>query len=40
MEALASLLGFPGDDGLIFFDVFVMKNASFNGRMFDMIMYS
>ena len=37
VEALAGLLGFPGDDGLIFFDVFVVKNASVNIRMYDMI---
>ena len=40
VEALAGLLGFPGDDGVIFFDVFVMNYFSVNIIMYDRKMYS
>ena len=37
VEALAGLLGFPGDDGVIFFDVFVMISASVDIEMYDLV---
>jgi hypothetical protein len=37
VEALAGLLGFPGDDGVIFFDVFVMIIASVDIQMYDLV---
>ena len=37
VEDLVGLLGFPGDDGLIFFDVFVMIIASVDIQMYDLV---
>ena len=37
VEALVGLLGFPGDDGVIFFDAFVMNIASVDIEMYDLV---
>ncbi len=37
VEALAGLLGLPGDDGVIFFDVIVMNIALVDIEMYDLV---
>jgi hypothetical protein len=40
VEALAGLFGFPGDDGLIFFDVFVMiEDSKYDNKFFRFMIY-
>ncbi len=37
VEALAGLLGFPGDDGVIIFDTFIMNIASVDIEVYDLV---
>ena len=37
VKALAGLLGFPGDDGVIFFDAIVMNIASVDIEMYYLV---